>query len=61
MYLFAFIVVQQFTGVFTTYPTLELLGIVGVAIVGLDSLVCAVRGWRSMDTSLVGEDASTGD
>ncbi|WP_181687295.1 hypothetical protein [Halorhabdus salina] len=53
VYLLAFIVVQQFTGVFTTYPTLELIGIIGVAIVGLDALVCAVRGWRSIDGSLL--------
>ncbi|WP_135667698.1 hypothetical protein [Halorhabdus rudnickae] len=58
VYLAAFIAVQQFTGVFTQYPTLELLAIVGVAFVGLDALVCSIRRWRSIDGSLLGGDAS---
>ena len=61
VYLLAFIIVQQFTSVFTQYPTLELIGIAGVAIVGLDALVCAIRRWRSLDASLVGGDASAGE
>lgn len=59
VYLLAFVIVQQFTDVFVQYPTLELLGIVGVAVVGLDALVCAIRRWRSLDSSIVGEDASS--
>lgn len=60
-YLLGFILVQQFTTVFVQYPVLELIGIVGVAIVGLDALVCALRRWRSMDASLVGGEASGGE
>ncbi|MFB6202590.1 MAG: hypothetical protein ABEI98_11355 [Halorhabdus sp.] len=52
VYLLAFLVVQQFTTIFTQYPTLELLGMVGVAIVGLDALVCAIRRWRSLDATV---------
>lgn len=59
VYLLAFVLVQQFTDVFVQYPTLELLGIVGVAVVGLDALVCAIRRWRSLDGSVLGEDASS--
>jgi len=58
VYLLAFVLVQQFTDVFVQYPTLELLGIVGVAVVGLDALVCAIRRWRSLDASLLSGDAS---
>lgn len=58
VYLAAFIAVQQFTGVFVQYPTLELIGLIGVAIVGLDALVCSIRRWRSMDGSLLGGDVS---
>lgn len=57
LYLLAFVVVQQFTTVFVAYPTLELLGIVGVGVVGLDALVCAIRRWRSLNASLLEEDA----
>ncbi|WP_136689041.1 hypothetical protein [Halorhabdus amylolytica] len=60
-YLAAFIAIQQFTTVFDQYPLLELLGIVGVAIVGLDALVCSLRRWRSMDATLFGDDASTSE
>lgn len=60
-YLIAFIAIQQFTSVFAQYPTLEAVGIVGVAIVGLDALVCAIRRWRSLDGSLFAGGASAGE
>ena len=59
VYLLAFVLVQQFTDIFVQYPALELLGIIGVAIVGLDALVCAIRRWRSMDGSVLGEGTSS--
>jgi len=61
VYLAAFIAVQQFTGVFVQYPLLEFVAIVGVAIVGLDALVCAVRRWRAFDASSMDEETPTGE
>ena len=58
VYLVAFIAIQQFTSVFTQYPTLELLGIVGVAVVFLDAVVCARRSWRSLDIGVRGDSTA---
>jgi hypothetical protein len=48
-YLLVFIAVQQTTTVFTQYPTLELVALLGVGVVFLDAVICARRSWRSLD------------
>ena len=58
VYLLAFIAVQQFTSVFAQYPTLELVAILGVAVVFLDAVVCARRSWRSLDVGLRGDSTT---
>ena len=57
-YLLAFVVVQQFTAVFDQYPLLGILGLLGVAVVGIDAAVCAKRRWGTLEDALGGDASS---